>query len=543
MSVEFISPPDFDLNGEPPPSTNLFVVPADDSGNMSNSDTIPKGRKYKYTDPVNWYNCNKSSHAKELLQKSYWIQLSVDKDNTENWRAPLDEGISAKFGDDKLFYVISDNAVPFSNKTYYAPFQILVLLGFKANYYAAISWVSINFLQEKSPYLRVGVDYFKLIHKTDRFGIEGTELKKWKKEEIKEDHGRQHLTHIPKFDNFCIVPDNFSYKAVIGNCYNLYHPFRHTEAASDCPWSRILMEHIFGEQISVGYRYMQCLYLHPDKMAPILVLVSRERQTGKTTFLNWLNMIFGDNMVVINPEDLVSGFNSSYATSNIIAIEETLIEKSVTVEKLKSLATGKFISINEKFISPYKVPFHGKIIMSSNNEDKFARIDEEEIRFLIRKIGFPKQSNHQIEDILVKEIPAFLHHLSSLPPVDFSIGRVPFTIEELKNDSLIAVKKESKSTLYKDLVEHFIELFENEVGSESFVYANPVEIKRKWFEFNSQIGAAYIRSVIKSEFNLLPCEHMRYIPFASPGSMSKTGTPYKFTRKQFLEQDKQLLST
>jgi hypothetical protein len=368
-------------------------------------------------------------------------------------------------------------------------------------------------------------------------------LKKWKKDEIKDDHGRLHLSHVPKFDTFCLVPDNFNYRAVIDNCYNLYHPFRHKEEPGDITWSNFLMEHVFGDQVHLGYRYLQCLYLHPDRMLPILVLVSKERQTGKTTFLNWLNMIFGENCIIINPEDLVSGFNSSYASSNIIEIEETLIEKSITVEKLKALATGKFINVNEKFISQFKLPFFGKIVMASNNEEKFARVDEEEIRFFIRKLGIPTHSNHDIEKNLKEEIPAFLGYLSSLPAVDFSVGRVPFTPEELQNDSLIAVKKESKSTLYKDLVEHFIELFDNDAEKEPFVYVNPNDIKKKWFEFNHQISSPYIRSVIKSEFNMIPCDHMRYSPFSTPNGPSKTGTPFKFTRQQFFEHVEHVLNT
>ena len=529
-----ILPDDFNLNGEPLPENLFPVVVTAEIQNLQLCDTITKGKQYKYTDPVSWYNLHKSTHAKELMLANKWTKESVDTYNTEKWKAPEDNDISAIFGDDRFLRIYSNNAIPFYINETYSAFQILVLLKFKGNYTAAINWICINFLPEKTPYLRIGIDYFKKINKKDRFGIVGTELKKWKKDEIRSDYGKDYLWHLPKFDSFCIEPDNFNYKPVVDNCYNLYHLFRHKEEPGNCMWSEILMEHIFGDQVILGYRYLQCLYLHPGRMLPILVLVSKERQTGKTTFINWLNMIFGDNMVVINPEDLVSGFNSSYATANVIAIEETLIEKSITVEKLKALATGKFISVNEKFISNYKVPFFGKIIMASNNEDKFAKVDEEEIRFFIRKVGKPKFSNHSIELNLIAEIPAFLSKLSGLPAVDFSVGRVPFTPEELKNDSLTAVKKESKSALYKDLVEHFTDLFENEACNCEFIYANPVDIKNKWFLNNSQIAAPYIRYIIKSEFNMSPCEHIRYHPLGENGLISKTGTPYQFFRNQFI---------
>ena len=490
---------------------------------------------HDFTDPVSWYNWNKVNYSKGLLTEAGWSK-STDKNKVEHWSKPGTKNeVHATWGHKyNALYVFSTSTLPFKNECYYTPFQILVMLKFSSNHFAAINWISIHYLNADSPYIRVGVDYFKKIQKKDRFGIKGIDLKKWKKEEIVGDHGKQFLNLTPKFDNFCIEPDNFNYQPVVDNCYNLYHAFRHKEVEGNIKWSGILMEHIFGEQLIQGYRYLQCLYLHPTRMLPILVLVSRERQTGKTTFLNWLNMIFGDNCVMINPTDLTSDFNSSYATANIIEIEETLIEKNITVEKLKALATGKFVSVNEKFISNYKLPFFGKIILASNNEDKFAKVDEEEIRFFVRKVGRPKYENHDIENDLRNEIPAFLKHLSSLPKVDFSIGRVPFTSEELKNDTLTAVKKESKTGLYKDLYDRFVDLFSNSAQNSDSVLCTPVDIKDYWYKNNHSIEAHYIKSVLKNEFKLQPGKAVRYVPLGGAGVYSsKVGTAYTIHRSYF----------
>lgn len=488
------------------------------------SEKVESLENHAYTDPVSYYNYFKQDHASYLLRELGYIE--------QNGKIFLN-GENCAVWNDTLLYFLDDSDL-FQANCNYTSFQILVLIRFKGNYYAAINWICIYYMNENTPYLRIGTDYFKQIQKKDRFGIFGIELKKWKKEEIKDDHGKPYLNKIPKFDNFCIEPDNFNYQPVIENCYNLYHSFRHTEKAGEIKWSRILMEHIFGEQVNLGYRYLQCLYLHPDKMLPILVLVSRERQTGKTTFLNWLNMIFGDNCVMINPSDLTSDFNSSYATANIIEIEETLIEKSITVEKLKALATGKFVSVNEKFISNYKLPFFGKIILASNNEDKFAKVDEEEIRFFVRKVGKPKYSNHAIENDLRDEIPAFLAHLSTLDPVDFTVGRVPFSTEELKNETLSAVKKESKTGLFKDMFERFVDHFSNGGRNDESIFVVPVDIKERWYKNSHNIDIHYIRTVLKNEFLLVPGKAQRYVPFADTGSYSsKVGTAYEIKRSFF----------
>ena len=95
---------------------------------------------------------------------------------------------------------------------------------------------------------------------------------------------------------------------------------------------------------------MKLLYEHPCQILPVLSLVSTERETGKTTFLNYIQMLFGENSTLINPSDLTSSFNDAYATKNIIMIDETVIEKQNVVEKLKSLATAKTISVSQKFL-------------------------------------------------------------------------------------------------------------------------------------------------------------------------------------------------
>lgn len=502
-------------------------------------------KAYDHTDPVSFFNWNCAAYAKNLLKDKGWNFVSLDeKTGIESWRRPgKTDGISATWGKKhNALYLFTTSVDYFKNECYYTPFQILVRLRFKDDFNSAIRWVLDKYFDEDIKYIRVGTDYFKKINKTDRFGILRMELKPWKKDEIKMDEGKKLLENIPKYDDFAIVPNNRDYEPVIQNCYNLYHEFAHRPIEGKWYWTEILLSHIFGEQLHLGIRYLQALYLHPDRMLPILVLVSKERQTGKTTFINWLNMVFGANMVNINPEDLVGSFNSAYANSNIIAVEETLIEKTVTVEKLKALATGKMITVNQKFISQYSLPFYGKIILASNNEDKFARIDEEEIRFFIRKVGMPTVINHNIEADMVNEIPAFLYHLTTLPAIDWSRDRSGFTPDEILNESLKNVKRESKSGLYKDLFELFKDrfmqlnsdiLYNNTYKSEFItkIYAAPIDIKNRWFDKNSRIDIQYIKSVLKNEFMKLPERPMRYTPLMD--SDSKTGTPYEFRAEDF----------
>lgn len=511
------------------------------------SEEVGENANFHDTDPVSYFNFHKSGYAKNLLKDTGWTHVDTDSNKTERWRRPgKDKGISATWGHkNNALFIFSSSVSDFKTRCYYTPFQILVVIRFKGKFNDALNWVLEKYYNQENPYIRVGVNYFKKIVKTDRYGIDRSELKPWNKEEIKQDHGRKFLDSIPKYNDFTMKPDNFNYSSVINGCYNLYRPFVHEAKQGDIKWSKILLEHIFGDQYELGLRYLQVLYLHPEKMLPILVIVSKQRSTGKTTFINWLNVIFGDNMAMIEPDNLTSSFNGAYANSNVIAIEETLIEKQVAVERLKALSTGKFVTVNQKYVNPYKVPFYGKVILTSNNEDKFARVDQEEIRFFIRKIGYPKFKNYDIETDLIKEIPAFLHHLKTRPPVDFNKARTAFTAEELQNESLEKVKKQSMSSVYKEMQMLFTEFFQNEGESMEFIDVSPIDIKRRWFDRDSKIQSNYIKTVLREEFNKDNTETKKYSPFncyvpysfPSEGTDVKSGRPYRFFRSEFIDDD------
>jgi len=391
-----------------------------------------------------------------------------------------------------------------------------------------------QFIAPEAQYVRIGVDYFKVLYKCDRYGIERKELKRWKKEEITMDHGRNILFNIPKYDDFIMIPNNKEHIAEDNGFYNLYGEFTHKPVEGEWKWTMIMLQHVFGEQIEIGLKYLQTLYLHPKQTLPVLVLVSKERQTGKSTFIDWLMAIFGSNMVVISPSDLNREFNGSYSRSNIIAIEETLIEKNQVVEKVKALSTQKYINANLKNVNDFQIPFFGKIIMASNNERKFMKIENEEIRFFVRKLSNPTHENHNILNDMIKEIPAFLHHLDNMPELDFTKSRMVFTVDELENDSLKQVKNESHTWMYKELFAIFEDVFSNSfVGDE--MKATPKEIKERYFANNSQVNTSFIRDVLIDEFKF--SKEIKNVSYKSMDTdFFKTGQPYTIPRASITDE-------
>lgn len=388
--------------------------------------------------------------------------------------------------------------------------------------------------QPKQEYIRVGTDYFKIIYKPDRFEITRTELKKWSKEAIILDHhtgsDKTFIHDVPKYDDFIIVPNNNGAPKKIHGCYNMYHDFAHKPKPGQFKWTTILLKQIFGEQFKMGMQYLKVLYENPQQPLPVFAMVSEERQTGKSTFLDWLNMVFGANMAMIEPDVIGSNFNGEYATSNIIAIDETILDKQIAVEKIKSLATKKFISVNIKNVAHFKLPFFGKIIMASNSEAKFMRVDSKEIRFWVRKIGPLRVVNHNILNDMINEIPAFLNYLTTMNKLDFSLSRMVFTADQLKNDTLDAVKNESRSGLHKELEIKIIDWFNNNDHDE--FEATATDIKNRWFARENNISTHYITSVLRHELMVPEQDTISRYSIFNEGS-KWVGKPFLFTRNYF----------
>ena len=154
-----------------------------------------------------------------------------------------------------------------------------------------------------------------------------TRLTPWNNETLRQDYGKDYIGSVPKYDGFCTVPEHIGYRPVIGKFLNLYEPIDHRPQEGDFPSIRSLVEHIFGEQYELGMDYLQLLYLQPVQKLPILLLVSEERNTGKSTFLNFLKSLFQNNVTFNTNEDFRSQFNSDWAGKLLIVVDEVLLNR------------------------------------------------------------------------------------------------------------------------------------------------------------------------------------------------------------------------
>lgn len=463
---------------------------------------------------------------------------------TDNKKFDIIDDITVKNTQTDDVYKLVGNDIENGIATY-TKFEMLTKIKFKDNHKDAQNYIEHRILKNKVPYIRVATDFYNIVHYTNRYGVKVKTLKTWNKDTIIQDHGKEFLKEIPRFLDFGIIPNNINYKEFENQRYNLYAEFPHKPAydpvsVDDFPNIHKLINHIFGDQVELGYKYMKVVFEHPKQMLPILVLTSEERQTGKTTFLNLIDMIFSSNYVNIRPEDITGSFNAIYANANIIGIDETVIEKQTAVEKLKSIATQKTMTVNSKFVSQYTVPFYGKIIICTNREKDFMRIDNAEIRFWVRKVGTIDELITNIEELMLIEIPSLLRYLLDLPKIDFSKSRMVMTDKEIETASLSIIKSESRSGLHKELEIIINEWFCNSTTDDEF-RATATDLKKEFFEYDNQKSFNYIHKVLDQEMKI-PLEEkvIRYNHFKS--SDSKVGRPFTFKRSDFVNENIEIVN-
>ncbi|MBX2900788.1 MAG: hypothetical protein KF775_14135 [Cyclobacteriaceae bacterium] len=312
----------------------------------------------------------------------------------------------------------------------------------------------LNEIRSEVPYIRVGVKYYKKIYTPLADGDTLMNLKEWTRSCIEMDHGREYLKGVNRFEDWCYVPDHIEFKQVVNGFYNKYYPLKYLPAPGNYKKSLDFVKHIFGEHYVIGLDYLQLLYTRPRQILPVLCLVSEERNTGKTTFLNWLTAIFGRNATINRNEDFESQFNSGWAGKLIIAVDETFIDRKKIYERIKSLSTGKTMKVEAKGQDSVDAEFFGKVILCSNNEDSFIPVDGSEIRFWIRKVvPYSTENPHLLSDSLIPEIPAFLQFLLDREISTPHKTRMWFSQEDIQTEALKHLVNKNKSWLEKELTE------------------------------------------------------------------------------------------
>ena len=358
---------------------------------------------------------------------------------------------------------------------------------------------------EQDEFIRVGTTLYKIV---DQPLIDGGRVKKriaWNSETLQQDYGKDRMATVPKYDGFCTVPDHVGYKPVVGKFLNLYEPIGHRPQEGSFPCIRSLVEHIFGEQYELGMDYMQLLYLYPIQKLPILLLVSEERNTGKSTFLNFLKAIFQDNVTFNTNEDFRSQFNSDWAGKLLIMVDEVLLNRREDSERLKNLSTTLSYKVEAKGKDRNEIGFFAKFVLCSNNEYLPVIIDVGETRYWVRRIDRLQSDDTDFLQKLKTEIPAFLYHLQHRSLSTEKKSRMWFAPSLLHTEALQRIIRSNRNRLEIEMHELILDIMDR-VGSGTFSFC-PDDILILLGNSHVKAERYQVRRVLQERWKLKPAHN------------------------------------
>lgn len=380
--------------------------------------------------------------------------------------------------------------------------------------------------EDADKYMRIGPDWVKIVLKMNSKGKLEQEIKAWSISEINRDYkvGRNSdsfISQLSRYDDFCVEPAwDRDYKRVHHNCYNLIDPIDWEFKAGPFPNTYKFIKHVFqgmgtiefdesgnatgetairGDQFTVIMDWLSIMLRHPKQMLPVPILVSKENGTGKSSFLKWLQAIFGNNMCILGNEQFKMRFNGHYITKFVISIDEGFldVDKKAEKERLKQLVTADSVYLENKGMNPTKISFYSKLIICSNDADRIMRIDEGESRWFVVKVpviprrkvtgkelissgeatfkGVPINPGETYEIIdadpkldakMITEIPAFLHYLLGRNIHHPNSDRLWFRPEWFITEQMRVIVENTKSRVDR--------VFEDWIAEQFLLYKLPV---------------------------------------------------------------------
>lgn len=310
----------------------------------------------------------------------------------------------------------------------------------------------------------------------------------------------------PEYLRFRCIPSHDNYKQVKREEFNSYQRLTHIPKQGNWDTIKNFLKHIFKDQLEFGIEYFRVLWRKPMQRLPILILVSEERQTGKTTFLNFLSDIFQGNFTYNTNEQFDSPFNSDWVGKLIVGVDEAVLDGKRVCERIKNISTSKAYKMESKGVNREQVDIFAKFVFCSNNEDNPVIIDKGEVRYWVRKI--PKLPKEQrVKDLgerLKKEIPAFLHFLNTSKFFCQGNDRMWFDSEDIDTAALRHIKAFGKNRNECALADILMDAMEDLGVNE--IRAIPKDLVDLCTYSNNSAKISYleVKEVLKKNWGLTP---------------------------------------
>jgi len=316
-------------------------------------------------------------------------------------------------------------------------------------------------------FLFIGDKCAKMVHKPLFGGTTEVDIAKFGVGEVKRRYGKHFLSTLLCVDGLTIEPaTNYAYKRIIKvekdnhhfDYLNLYEPINHEIKEGEFPNTVKYLKHLFGgnatlqkdilgDPFTIAIDWLTILYQKPKQFLPVILLLSKEQETGKTTMIDWLHAIYETNLISMKMEQFIGNFNSHWAFKLIRCIDEGSLdlERGTAKNTFKNLTTAKNIQVELKGIDVTSIPNYGKMIICSNDENNVMKMESEDSRFFPVKVTkLPEKDNHFLEKLRA-EIPAWLHFIANRQIAHPAESRLWFRTEYLKTEQFRKIVEKTKS--------------------------------------------------------------------------------------------------
>jgi len=267
-----------------------------------------------------------------------------------------------------------------------------------------------------------------------------------------------------------------------GNKYNQFKKPSIKLERGEWPMTKILLNHIFGDQYEKGLEYYWVKRHRPKQALPALCLIGNE-DSGKSTVGYHQDLCFG-NSVTIGIKHLEGSDSAFLFGHQDIIIEESnaggsnkMSNADAILSDIKTMVTqcGKKIPCKRLHKDVSLVDYFAKILMFTNDKTPI-KMTGEATRFWVRYIGSTEKHDDFLEH-LEDEVGHFLWYLDNeyKPSREVSKERLWFHPDEYWTIAKDLAKKHSGSSQAKAIKDALVQWFSE--NDEEVCYFDQKSIK------------------------------------------------------------------
>lgn len=340
-------------------------------------------------------------------------------------------------------------------------------------------------------YIKVSDDYYQRLVDHDIFTKSNTIVYRRRKRQELATEGVS-VSSIPRFHDFICLPSNTSYQRTLEidhegekfKYFNSYQPLPYKPKEFELPAGFIkdpdnfdyeqipeikhiaaFMKHIFdwkhhrNRYLRIGWDWVTLCYLQPTQRLQALALVSSEEGTGKSTFINLMLAIFGQNATKTEASRIGGNFNQMSGGKVLQCVEETKDDRGDIENKLKDLITAHEKVVEAKHQDARVVKSFDKYVFCSNHEEGFMKVGTQTTRFFVMKVHQIENKVPDFEEKLYLEIPYLLYFMQKRGVMTPKDDRLWFNPRLLENEALLKLRHASKDQVQQVMEELFSSLF------------------------------------------------------------------------------------